>query len=139
MVQTSSNPRFVAERITQIRIEHKISEYQLSLDLGFSKGYIQAISSGNIMPSMTALYKICEYFEITPTQFFSEGDDSEEGCAPEDNELFQDLSGAIRELSIDEQYSLFHFLKGGKLQGEISKRKSSSRGPRGSRRQVSDK
>ena len=139
MIQTSSNPKFVADRITQIRIEHKISEYQLSLDLGFSKGYIQAISSGNIMPSMTALYKICEYFEITPTQFFSEGAESQTDSTPEDSMLLKDLTGAIRELSIDEQYALYHFLKGGKQQGESPKRKSSSRGSRDSRRQESDK
>ena len=139
MVQTSSNPKFVADRITQIRIEHKISEYQLSLDLGFSKGYIQAISSGNIMPSMAALYKICEYFEISPTQFFCEGIESQAGSVPEDSKLLKDLGSAIRELSVDEQYALYHFLKGGKLQAETSKRKSSSRGSRALRRQESDK
>lgn len=31
--------KFIAERITTLRMEHKVSEYQLSLDLGFSKGY----------------------------------------------------------------------------------------------------
>lgn len=71
MDKNTSNIRFVAERITKLRMEHGISEYQLSLDLGFSKGYIQAISSGNILPSLSSLYKIYEYFEITPAQFFS--------------------------------------------------------------------
>ena len=37
MDKNSSNARFVADRITRLRIEHGISEYQLSLDLGFSK------------------------------------------------------------------------------------------------------
>lgn len=104
MDKTSSDPKFVAERITRIRIEHNISEYQLSLDLGFSKGYIQAISSGNIMPSLGALYKICDYFNITPAQFFA-GNTS-------DSKLIEDLSRAIREMSVEEQYTLYHFLNG---------------------------
>lgn len=119
MDKTSSNPRFVADRITRIRIEHNISEYQLSLDLGFSKGYIQAISSGNIMPSLGALYKICDYFDITPAQFFS-GDVG-------DSKLLEDLTGAIREMSVEEQYSLYHFLKGGNLPGEEAGKKGVSR------------
>lgn len=121
MDKTSSNPRFVADRITRIRIEHNISEYQLSLDLGFSKGYIQAISSGNILPSIGALYKICDYFEITPAQFF---------CgSTSDSKLFEDLTNAIREMSVEEQYALYHFLKGGKLPGQDykSNKKQTSR------------
>lgn len=133
MDKTTSNLRFVADRITGIRIAHNISEYQLSLDLGFSKGYIQAISSGNIMPSMSALYKICDYFEITPAQFFSGSTD--------DTKLFEDLTGAIREMSVEEQYTLYHFLKGGKLpkQEDVSKKGASNRGSRASRHQGSGK
>lgn len=119
MDKTSSNPRFVADRITRIRIDHNISEYQLSLDLGFSKGYIQAISSGNIMPSMGALYKICDYFEITPAQFFSGETD--------DSKLFEDLKNAIREMSVEEQYTLYHFLKGGELPVEDTGKKRTAR------------
>lgn len=105
--QRPEDTKFIAERITKLRLEHNVSEYQLSLDLGFSKGYIQAISSGNILPSLSALYKICEYFEITPEQFFS-GSNS-------DTKLLCDLQDALRELSPEEQYALYHFLKGGKL------------------------
>lgn len=103
----SLDTKYIAERITDLRMEHKVSEYQLSLDLGFSKGYIQAISSGNILPSLGALYKICEYFDITPEQFFS-GNNS-------DSKLLNDLLDALREMSPEEQYTLYHFLKGGKL------------------------
>ncbi len=99
--------KFIAERITTLRMEHKVSEYQLSLDLGFSKGYIQAISSGNILPSLSSLYKICEYFDITPEQFFS-GSGS-------DSKLLKDLLKVLREMSPEEQYTLYHFLKGGNL------------------------
>lgn len=38
--------KFIAERITELRLKKDISEYQMSLDLGKSKSYIQNISSG---------------------------------------------------------------------------------------------
>ena len=38
---------FVRNRITQLRINKGISEYQLSYDLGHSRGYINNISSGD--------------------------------------------------------------------------------------------
>lgn len=107
MNKASADTKFISERITKLRMEHNISEYQLSLDLGFSKGYIQAISSGNILPSISSLYKICEYFEITPAQFFS-GNNT-------DTKLLNDLLIALREMSVEEQYTLYHFLKGGKI------------------------
>lgn len=121
MDKHSFDSRFIADRITRLRMEHNISEYQLSLDLGFSKGYIQAISSGNILPSLGSLYKICEYFEITPAQFFS--------GKTNDTRLFEDLTSTIREMSIEEQYTLYHFLKGGKIptRNSKTKRKSSNR------------
>ena len=33
-----TNPKFVQERITELRIARNISEYKLSKDLGYSKG-----------------------------------------------------------------------------------------------------
>ncbi len=61
---------FVRNRITELRINKNISEYQLSYDLGKSKSYIQSITSGATLPSMDAFIDICTYFEITPTEFF---------------------------------------------------------------------
>lgn len=39
---------FVRERITQLRIKKGISEYQMSYDLGHSRGYVYNISSGTL-------------------------------------------------------------------------------------------
>ena len=61
---------FIRNRITELRLKKGISEYQLSLELGQNRGYIQAISSGRAVPSMKQFLNICEYFEITPLQFF---------------------------------------------------------------------
>ncbi len=61
---------YIRERITQLRMQKGISEYKMSYDLGHSRGYINNISSGKTLPSMTEFLAICDYFEITPTQFF---------------------------------------------------------------------
>lgn len=63
---------FVRERITQLRLQKGVSEYKMSYDLGHSRGYINNISSGKTLPSMTEFFAICEYFDITPIEFFSE-------------------------------------------------------------------
>lgn len=61
---------FIKERITQLRLQKGVSEYKMSYDLGHSKGYINNISSGKSLPSMAEFLTICEYFEITPIEFF---------------------------------------------------------------------
>ena len=61
---------FVRNRITQLRLQKNVSEYQMSYDLGHSKGYINNISSGKVLPSMSEFFYICEYFHISPADFF---------------------------------------------------------------------
>lgn len=63
---------FVRDRITQLRLKKGVSEYQMSYDLGHSRGYINNISSGKALPSMSEFFAICEYFSISPEEFFNE-------------------------------------------------------------------
>lgn len=63
--------KFIRERISELRIQKNVSEYKMSLDLGHSKGYIQSITSGRALPSMSEFLYICKYFEITPVEFFN--------------------------------------------------------------------
>lgn len=65
--------RFIRERITRLRLKKGVSEYQMSYDLGHSRGYVYNISSGKALPPMKEFLAICDYFEITPQQFFDEG------------------------------------------------------------------
>lgn len=61
---------FVSRRITELRLQKNVSEYQMSLDIGQNRTYIQNVSSRRSMPSLHALFKICSYFDITPVEFF---------------------------------------------------------------------
>lgn len=70
--------KFIGERITTLRLKKNVSEYRMSLELGQSKSYIQGITSGKAMPSMKQFLSICDYFGITPAEFFdAEADDPE--------------------------------------------------------------
>ena len=71
--ETAMDENFIRERITQLRLKKCISEYQMSYDLGHSRGYINNISSGKALPSMNEFFLICEYFKITPIEFFDIG------------------------------------------------------------------
>lgn len=64
---------FIRRRITELRLEKGVSEYRMSTDLGHSKGYIQSITSGRALPSMTEFLYLCDYFGITPGEFFNDG------------------------------------------------------------------
>lgn len=63
---------YIRNRITELRLQKDVSEYQMSFALGQNKNYIQSISSGKAMPSMKQFLNICEYFDITPMQFFDD-------------------------------------------------------------------
>lgn len=63
---------FVRNRITQLRLKKGISEYQMSYDLGHSRGYVYNISSGKALPPLKEFFAICDYFGLTPQQFFDD-------------------------------------------------------------------
>lgn len=64
---------FIADRITELRLARNISEYQMSRELGQSKGYIQGITSGKCLPSAKQLFNIADYFHLTISEFFDDG------------------------------------------------------------------
>ncbi len=61
---------FIRKRITELRLNANVSEYQLSAAIEKNKGYIQSITSGKSLPSMSVFLNICLYFNITPAEFF---------------------------------------------------------------------
>ena len=66
------NEEFVRNRITQLRLQKGVSEYQMSYDLGHSRGYVYNISSGKSLPPLSEFFAICDYFGIKPAEFFDE-------------------------------------------------------------------
>ena len=100
--------KYIRDRITELRLKKNVSEYQTSTDLGQNKGYIQAISSGKALPSMAQFLRICDYFEISPLQFF----DSE----TVNPQLLHRAMEGMRKLNEDDLIMLIGFIN--RLQSE---------------------
>lgn len=61
------------ERIAQLRTQKGVSARDMSLSLGQSESYINKIENRRALPSMAGFLYICEYFGITPQEFFNTG------------------------------------------------------------------
>lgn len=61
---------FIRSKLDELRVNQKISERKMSLDLGHTASYMNNISTGRSLPSLTEFLYICEYLKITPSQFF---------------------------------------------------------------------
>ena len=96
---------FIRNRITELRLKKGVSEYQMSMELGQNRSYTGAGgsgSSGRSMPSMKQFLNICEYFEITPLQFFD---------AQENNpQLIKKALDGMRKMSDDDLIMLIGFI-----------------------------
>ena len=57
-------------RLTQLRISKGVSARDMSLSIGQSPNYINGIEGGKNYPSMETFFYICDYFGITPKEFF---------------------------------------------------------------------
>lgn len=64
---------FTQNRIAQLRMQRDVSARDMSLSLGQNNSYINQIENKKALPSLQGLFYICEYFGITPQQFFDEG------------------------------------------------------------------
>lgn len=66
------NEKFIAKRIYFLRTQRGISARDLSLTLGQSESYINKIENQKTYPSMSTFLYLCDYFHITPEEFFCE-------------------------------------------------------------------
>ena len=64
------NEAYIRQRITDLRMKKGVSEYRMSTDMGRSKNYIQGITSGRSLPSLSEFLYMCEYLGVTPRDFF---------------------------------------------------------------------
>lgn len=59
-------------RMTELRMQKGVSARDMSLSLGQSESYINKIENKRTLPSLTGFLYICEYFGITPQEFFNQ-------------------------------------------------------------------
>lgn len=58
------------KRLTKLRMNKGVSARDMSLSIGQSPNYIIGIEGGKNYPSMETFFYICDYFGITPKEFF---------------------------------------------------------------------
>lgn len=59
------------KRLIQLRELKKVSARDMSLSIGQNPSYIHFIETGKSMPSISMFLFICDYFKITPAEFFN--------------------------------------------------------------------
>ena len=60
---------YIVKRITELCLKKRAAEHRMSLDLGHSRPYMQGISNGQALPSMTKFLAICDFLKVTPKRF----------------------------------------------------------------------
>jgi len=94
---------FTVKRITQLRMQKGVSARDMSLSLGQNSNYINHIENGQSLPSLQVLFWICEYFKITPKEFFDT-----DIAAPV---KVQELINAVKDLNSDQLDNLIAIAK----------------------------
>lgn len=57
-------------RLAKLRAKKGVSAREMSLSVGQNQSYINNIECGKALPSMSAFFFICEYLNISPSEFF---------------------------------------------------------------------
>ncbi|MBQ7226713.1 MAG: helix-turn-helix transcriptional regulator [Clostridia bacterium] len=64
------NEELFYKRLTELRLSKNVSARDMSLSLGQCENYINNIENKHNFPSMQVFFYICDYFDITPMEFF---------------------------------------------------------------------
>lgn len=94
---------FFSKRLAELRIQKGISARDMSLSLGQSESYINKIENGKSLPSMTVFFYICEFFQISPSEFFDENNKTPM--------LYNELIEAAKNIDDKKLKLLIEFLK----------------------------
>lgn len=97
---------FTPKRIVQLRMRKGTSAREMSLSLGQNESYINKIENKKALPSLEMFFYICDYFGITPQEFFDEGNaaprelnDAINGLKALNEEDFGHVSAIIKALA----------------------------------------
>ncbi len=60
-----------SQRLSELRIQKGVSARDMSLSIGQNAAYINHIEKQQTYPSLPVFFTICEYFNISPVEFFS--------------------------------------------------------------------
>lgn len=67
-----------AKRLYELRQRKGPSARDMSLSLGFAPNYMHGLESAKNYPAMKAFFYICDFFGVSPMQFFDYEDENPE-------------------------------------------------------------
>lgn len=91
------------KRLTALRMQKGVSARDMSLSLGQSESYINKIENRRMLPSFTGFLFICEYFGITPSEFFDV-----DTAAPH---MIREINDEIEKLSAEQMVHVLQIIK----------------------------
>lgn len=62
----------VIERIRRIRVEKKVSQFELAARANFSQSFLANVESGKKKPSVMTIIRIAKALDVNPREFFPE-------------------------------------------------------------------
>ena len=81
------NEKDFAKRLTDLREKKGVSARDMSLSIGQNAGYINNIETGKALPSLMGIFYICEYLNVSLSEFF----DMDSSNPVKTNSIMQDL------------------------------------------------
>ena len=70
MIDIEELEHMLGKRVAQLRMAKGVSARDMSLSIGQGAAYINNIENKKTLPSMRGFFYICEYFNISPKDFF---------------------------------------------------------------------
>ena len=92
-----------SKRLAQLRMNKGVSARDMSLSIGQNPGYINNIENGKALPSMANFFYICDYFKISPMEFFD--------YETENPKLSRELITELRKLDYRETGHILEIVK----------------------------
>jgi transcriptional regulator with XRE-family HTH domain len=97
---------YFSDRLSKLRTQKGVSARDMSLSLGQSENYINMIENKKNLPSMVAFFHICEYLEISPSNFFDDKkiypgllNELNEELIKLDEDALKHIMGIVKELN----------------------------------------
>ncbi|WP_339101890.1 helix-turn-helix transcriptional regulator [Candidatus Enterococcus clewellii] len=69
---------FLSDRLNYFRNKKNVSAREMSIAIGQNENYINSIENKRSMPSIQMLYTICDYLDISVSEFLYESSDQQQ-------------------------------------------------------------
>ena len=96
--------REFSKRLSDLRMQKGVSARDMSLSLGQNSGYFNHIENRQALPSLAVFFNICEYFSLTPAQFFT--------TDTEDPALIAEITENLKKLTPEQLHCLAVIIHG---------------------------